>query len=239
MRLDKLLVQQGLALSRERAKNLIIEGKVWVDGRQVIKPNLNVDEGVNIEVRGEDICPWVSRGGLKLQKAIETWEVPVGGKICLDVGACTGGFTEVLLASGAKIVYALDVGHSQLAEKLAKDGRVVNIEGVNFRTVEPSLFAEPIELIVIDVSFISLEHILPRAVELLAPGGEVIALIKPHFEVGRQNIRKGFVKDPGLHDMVIEKIRRLAGKVGLKELGLTTAPEDEKRNKEFLIYLKK
>lgn len=235
-RLDKLMVERRLVRSRERAGELIKHGKVAVGGQVARKPSQSVDQAAGIVLLENDI-PWVSRGGLKLEKAIDHWQVPVDGKVCLDIGACTGGFTEVLLAAGARKVYALDVGHGQLAESLLGDHRVVNMEGVNIRQVKTDRFGEPIDLIVIDVSFISLSHVLPVAKDLLAEDGAIVALIKPHFEVGKGDIKKGFVHDPALHEKVIDKIRLLAKDLLLDDHGVIEAPLHEDRNKEFLIYL--
>ena len=237
MRLDSLLVARGLVQSRERAKNLIKEG-VLVNGRKVDKADAKVAPDVEIQIITEDI-PWVSRGGLKLEKALELWHSPIQDKTCLDIGAATGGFTDVLLSQGARKVYALDVGHNQLAQKLKEDPRVKNMEGVNIRDVEPEKFAEPIEFICIDVSFISLEHVLSRAAMLLSPGGQIVALIKPEFEMGKK-YKSGIVRDPEKHLEAINKVKQLAQQIGLEEVGITESPIlGGKGNKEFLIYLKK
>lgn len=236
MRLDKYLVEKNLVASRERAKLMIEQGKVWLNGAVVKRATREVTDDDMVDLRGQDSIPWVSRGGLKLEKALQEFGVDLNGQICLDIGACTGGFTEVMLARGAKKVYALDVGHDQLAERLKQDERVVNLERVNIRDVNQDFFADEIDFIAIDVSFISLKKVLPKAVTFLRPKGIVVALIKPHFEVGKKQIKKGYVTNPILHDQVVANIRRLGADLGLGEIGFTTAPLlDEKRNQEFLI----
>lgn len=238
MRLDKELVVRKLVASRERAQDLIIGGNVRVDGHIVSKPSQKVTEAAMIDLIEQDF-PWVSRGGLKLEQAINEFNVDVKSMICLDIGACTGGLTDVLFHYGAKKVYALDVGHGQLAEKLKHDARVVNMEGQNIRSVKKNMFGEKIDLVVIDVSFISLEHVLPIAANVLRKNGSLIAQIKPHFEVGKGKTKKGFVLDKKQHKQVIEKIRMLGASLGLQERGLTIAPIAEGKNKEFLIYFQK
>ncbi|MCX6713464.1 MAG: TlyA family RNA methyltransferase [Candidatus Vogelbacteria bacterium] len=237
MRLDSLLVARGLVQSRERAKNLIKEG-VLVDGKRVDKADAKFPPNAEIKIEGEDI-PWVSRGGLKLERAFELWQLSVQNAVCLDIGASTGGFTDVLLAHGARKVYALDVGHDQLAEKLRQNSRVVNMEGTHIGNVKREQFAEPIDFICIDVSFISLDHVLPTAAEFLNPGGQLVALIKPEFEMGKK-YKSGVVRDPEKHLEAVNKIKQFAKEIGLEEIGLEESPIlGGKGNKEFLIYLKK
>lgn len=238
VRLDKALVLRGLVSSRTRAVLLIKEEKVSVNGSIVIEPDHNVREEDTILLVGEDI-PWVSRGGLKLEHALFHWNINVEGKVALDIGASTGGFTDVLLSRGAKKVYALDVGHSQLAEKLKNDPRVVNREGVHIKDVSSSDFLEPLELIVVDVSFISLAHVLPKIKELLTQGGEVILLIKPQFEVGKDFIKKGVIKDPALHLHVLTEIILRAKGLGFVVSEPLPSPIlGGDGNKEFLLHLK-
>lgn len=238
-RLDKLLVKKGLVQSRKRAVNLILESGVSVGGQVVNKPDIQIDINAQIEVHGKDI-PWVSRGGLKLEKAIELWDIKPKGWVCLDIGASTGGFSDVLLSYGAKRVYAIDVGHNQLAKKLKDDSRVINLEGINIRELDKSLIKDTIDFICIDVSYISLTIVLPTAVKFLKPSGKIVALVKPQFEIGPGGTKKGIIKDSKKHDLVISKIRKLVKELSLKEKGLTESPILGSRgNKEFLIFLEK
>ena len=239
LRLDQLLVQLGYAQSRERAKTLIKEGHVLVDGNPITKVATQCAPDVAIEVTVEDI-PWVSRAGLKLEKALETWPVHVANAVCLDIGASTGGFTEVLLHRGAGKVYALDVGHDQLAQRLRDNQHVIVMEGKNIRETTSEWFTEPLDVITADVSFISLKHVLPKVAELLRDKGEAVVLIKPQFEVGKERIRKGVVRDPALHERVIDTIKTLAIKEGLTPVDIIESPiKGTGGNKEFLLYLKK
>lgn len=239
VRLDKLLVQLGYAQSRERAKALITAGHVLVAGNPITKMATQCAPNAMIEVTVEDI-PWVSRAGLKLEKALEMWPIHVTHAVCLDVGASTGGFTEVLLHRGAKKVYALDVGHDQLAQRLRDDQRVIVMEGKNIRETTREWFAEPFDVITVDVSFISLKHVLPKVAELLRDKGEAVVLIKPQFEVGKECIRKGVVHDPALHMEVIDTIKAFAIKEGLTPVDITESPiKGTGGNKEFLLYLRK
>ncbi len=238
-RLDKLLVQLGYAQSRERAKALIKAGHVLIDGKSIIKVFTQCTPDAAIEVTVKDI-PWVSRAGLKLEKALKTWRVDVIDAVCLDVGASTGGFTEVLLHQGAKQVYALDVGHDQFAKRLRDDPRVVVIEDKNIRVTTSEYFSRLFDIITVDVSFISLKHVLPKVTELLRDGGEAVVLIKPQFEVGKKRIQKGIVRDPTLHKQVIDTIKLLAIKERLTPVNVIESPiEGIGGNKEFLLYLKK
>jgi len=239
MRLDALLVKNGLAQSRERAKNLIANGGVLIDGKIATKPTQQVDENSKIEIIKNDI-PWVSRAGLKLEHALSHWDINVKNKVCADFGACTGGFTEVLLENGASKVYSIDVGSGQLAEKLRSDERVINMENTHIKNLSKENFSELLDFICIDVSFISLSHILPKAAELVSAEGEIVTLIKPQFEVGKKNIKKGIVKEENLHEEVIEKIKKLSEDLGFEILGITDSPIlGGKGNKEFLIRLRK
>lgn len=237
IRLDSLLVARGLVQSRDRAKKLIKEG-ILVNSKRVSKPDAKIPSDAEILIEGEDI-PWVSRGGLKLERAFELWDLDVKNLTCLDIGASTGGFTDVLLSHDAKKVYALDVGHGQLAEKIRENPRVVNMEGTHINDVGGDQFTEPIDFICIDVSFISLDHVLPKASELISEGGQIVALIKPQFEMGKK-YKAGVVRDPEKHIEVINKIKLLAKQIGLEEMGLEESPIlGGKGNKEFLILLKK
>ncbi len=239
-RLDKLLVARGLAESREKAQALILAGEVYVEGQRVDKAGTKVPQEARIEVRRE-VLPYVSRGGLKLEHALKAFGLKVEGLVCADLGASTGGFTDCLLKHGAQKVYAVDVGRGQLHFRLREDPRVVVMEGINARYLKAEDLPEPVDLITIDVSFISLTKILPAAVKLLKPGGLIVALIKPQFEVGRGRVGKGgVVRDPALHQEVIAKIKDFAQELGLEVLGLTESPLlGPAGNKEFLILLRR
>jgi 23S rRNA (cytidine1920-2'-O)/16S rRNA (cytidine1409-2'-O)-methyltransferase len=239
-RLDKLLVTRGLVQSRERARALILAGQVVVDHHTVDKAGAQVSTDVSLRLKGEDI-PYVSRGGLKLEKALETFAVDVTGQVALDVGASTGGFTDCLLQRGAVRVYAVDVGYGQLAWKLRQDERVVNLERTNIRHLQAETLQEKPGLAVIDASFISLDKVLPATLALLDEQAEVVALIKPQFEVGRGAVGKGgVVRDASQHEEVVERIRCLSEELGCQVLGVTESPIlGPKGNREFLIHLQK
>jgi 23S rRNA (cytidine1920-2'-O)/16S rRNA (cytidine1409-2'-O)-methyltransferase len=239
-RLDKLLVKNGLVTTRQRAQAFIMEGKVRVDGKRVEKAGVRVDADAKVEIVGEDI-PYVSRGGLKLEKALDYWGITVGGKTFLDVGASTGGFTDCLLQRGAVNVYAVDVGYGQLAWKLQRDERVVSLERSNIRYLtREQLGVEP-DSAVIDVSFISLKKVVPRVVGLIKEGGDVVALIKPQFEVSKGEVGKGgVVRDHQTHERVVNEVACSAGPLGLTVNGVMESPLlGPKGNREFFIYLKK
>ncbi|HEY5975003.1 MAG TPA: TlyA family RNA methyltransferase [Geobacteraceae bacterium] len=238
-RLDKLLVDQGLVQSRERARALIMAGQVLVDEQVAGKAGQMVTLLSNIRIK-ENI-PFVSRGGLKLQKALEAFCIDVQGVTAIDVGASTGGFTDCLLQRGARLVYAVDVGYGQLAWNLRQDPRVVCLEKTNIRYLDPAVLTETPRLAVIDASFISLAKVLPATLPLITPGGEIVALIKPQFEVGKGEVGKGgVVRDSAKHDAVIENICTLAEQLQLKIIGVVESPIlGPKGNKEFLIYLQK
>ena len=239
-RLDKLLVKRGLVLSRERARSLILAGKVIVDNHRVDKAGTQVHVDSDLRLKGDDI-PYVSRGGLKLAKALHEFSVDVRDKIAIDVGASTGGFSDCLLQFGAKKVYAVDVGYGQLAWSLRKDPRITNLERSNIRHLQISQLDDIPELAVIDASFISLTKVLPNTLCLLTDDAEVIALIKPQFEVGRGQVGKGgVVKDRSLHDRVVNQVCDLAVELSCRVLGTTESPIlGPKGNREFLIYLQK
>jgi 23S rRNA (cytidine1920-2'-O)/16S rRNA (cytidine1409-2'-O)-methyltransferase len=206
-RADVALVERGLVDSRTRAQALILAGKVFSGERRIEKAGETLRDDAPLEVRGQD-HPWVSRGGLKLDHALADFDIDVSGALCLDIGASTGGFTDVLLARGAARVYAVDVGHGQFAWKLRNDERVVVLERTNARYLSAAEVPEPVDIIVCDASFIGLETILPAPLALAAPGAHVIALIKPQFEVGKGQVGKGgVVRDPALHDQVCTRIR--------------------------------
>lgn len=236
-RLDRLLVERGLAESRARAQALVMAGSVYSSGRRLDKPGILLTPDIPLDIRGPD-HPWVSRGGLKLAHALDHFGLDPKGRTCLDVGASTGGFTDVLLARGARCVYAVDVGHGQLAWKLRQDSRVVVLERTNARHLTRAQVAEPIELIVCDVSFIGLETVLPAPLALAVPGAVLVALIKPQFEAGPGQVGKGgIVRDPALHQAVCERIRTWLGSLpGWSVLGLIDSPiKGADGNQEFLI----
>ncbi len=226
--------------SRERARALILAGKVLVADRVVDKAGTLVHSESDLRLRGEDI-PFVSRGGLKLAAALEAFDLDVGGRVAIDVGASTGGFTDCLLQGGAERVYAVDVGYGQLAWTLREDPRVVNLERTNIRDLRPGSLPEAPDLAVIDASFISLEKVLPSTLALLAPKAEIVALIKPQFEVGRGEVGKGgVVRDPEKHRRVVERIESLAADLGCRVAGVTESPLlGPKGNREFLIFLRR
>ena len=236
-RLDQLLVDRGLVESRAKAQALIMAGTVYSGEVKLDKPGTKVSVEAPLEVRGK-AHPWVSRGGLKLEKGLSAFGVDPTGLVCCDVGASTGGFTDVLLTHGAARVYAVDVGYGQLAQKLREDDRVVVMERTNARHLSPEHIPEPLDLIVCDASFIGLRTVLPAAMALAAPGARLIALIKPQFEVGRERVgKKGVVRDPALHEEVCETIRAWAdGLPDWEVLGIETSPiTGPEGNVEFLI----
>jgi len=240
-RLDQLLVSRGLAQSRERARALLMAGHVTVDGRVITKAGTLVDPDADVILKQAD-HPWVGRGGLKLAHALETFQIDVSGALALDIGASTGGLTDVLLQRGARRVVALDVGHNQIDWRLRTDARVVVIEGVNARYLKPEGLPEDarvFDIVTIDVSFIALSHILPVVPPLLAPAGRVIALVKPQFEAGRQDVGPGgIVTDPAVHARVMDDVSRAAHQVGLTRLADTPSPvEGAEGNREFLLLL--
>lgn len=237
-RIDKLMVQQQLAASRERARALILAGRVLVDDQIVDKVGTQVYLDASIRLKGEDI-PFVSRGGLKLAKALDAFHLTATGRIAIDVGASTGGFTDCLLQNGAAKVVAIDVGYGQLAWKLRDDARVVNLERTNIRHLTAEQLGVTPDLAVIDASFISLEKVLPATLALLKPGSDIVALIKPQFEVGRGLVGKGgVVRDPEQHVQVVEKIKLLATQLGCRVVAVCESPLlGPKGNREFLIHL--
>ena len=239
-RLDILLVERGLAGSRERAKRMIMAGEVLVDGQKVDKAGTTVKKEAEIRLLGSDI-PYVSRGGLKLAKAMDVFGLTMTGKTAADIGASTGGFTDCMLQNGALRVYAIDVGYGQLAWKLRTDERVVNMERTNIRNVTLDMLEGPIDFASIDVAFISLTKVLPVAYELLKENGEIAALIKPQFEAGRENVgKKGVVRDPEVHREVINKVVSFSRELGFAIKGLTFSPvKGPEGNIEYLVWLAK
>lgn len=239
-RLDVLLVSRGLAESREKAKAIIMSGNVYVDGQKEDKAGSNFPAEAVIEVRGNTL-KYVSRGGLKLEKAMENFDVTLAGKICMDVGSSTGGFTDCMLQNGAVKVYAIDVGHGQLAWKLRNDERVVCMEKTNIRYVTPEDVADKINFSSIDVSFISLTKVLGPVKELLSDDGQIVCLIKPQFEAGREKVGKhGVVRDSAVHLEVIEKVIDFAISIGFEVLNLEFSPvKGPEGNIEYLLHLQK
>jgi 23S rRNA (cytidine1920-2'-O)/16S rRNA (cytidine1409-2'-O)-methyltransferase len=237
MRIDRFLVERGLSESREKATRLILAGQVLVDGQRVDKVGAMIAATAEVEVQGRS--PFVSRGGEKLQHALDHFGVDARGRIAIDVGASTGGFTDCLLQRGAARVYAVDVGTSQLDEKLRRDPRVVVMEQTNARALDARLFEERPSLAVIDVAFISLEKILPSVFGVLTPRGEALALVKPQFEVGREAVGKGgVVRDPALHHAVITRLARYSVIRGWHVRGVTASPlRGPKGNREFFLHL--
>ncbi len=236
VRIDRLLVERGLVESREQAARLILAGEVLVDGKRVSKAGALVARDAGVELQGRS--PFVSRGGEKLAHALDAFQMKAAGRVCLDVGASTGGFTDCLLQRGAARVYAVDVGVGQLDAKLRKDPRVVVMEKTNARALDPRIFGEQPTLAVIDVAFISLEKVLPSVFGVLAPRGEVIALVKPQFEVGREAVGKGgVVRDPALHRQAVARLARYAVLRGWHVLGVTASPlRGPKGNREFFLH---
>ena len=237
-RLDVLLVEQGYADSRTKAQAIIMSGQVYVDGQKADKPGMSFDETLPLEVRGAT-CPYVSRGGLKLEKALRDFGVDPTGFVCSDSGASTGGFTDCLLQQGASKVFAIDVGYGQLDWKIRSDPRVVVMERTNVRYVTPEQVGEPLDLSVIDVSFISLKIVLPVIKSFLKPSGQVLCLIKPQFEAGKEKVgKKGVVRDPQTHKEVLDGFVALAKELDFKILGLTFSPvKGPEGNIEFLGHL--
>ncbi|MDO5331703.1 MAG: TlyA family RNA methyltransferase [Bacillota bacterium] len=239
-RLDVLLTEQGYFESREKAKLAIMEGLVFVNKAISDKPGTPVDVDSLIEVKG-DKCPFVSRGGYKLNKALDVFNIDVNRKVCLDIGASTGGFTDCMLQRGARKVYSVDVGHGQLDYKLREDDRVVCMEKYNFRNAIKDDFDNEFDFACSDVSFISLKLMFPPAVQLLKENSEMVVLVKPQFEAGKEQVgKKGIVKDPDVHKLVIKNVIGFANENGLSAIGLDYSPiTGTTGNIEFLLHLKK
>ena len=237
-RLDVLLVEQGHADSRTKAQAIIMSGLVYVDGQKADKPGISYEETVDIEVR-TGTCPYVSRGGLKLEKALRDFGVKPEGYVCSDSGASTGGFTDCLLQQGASKVFAIDVGYGQLDWKIRSDPRVVVMERTNVRYVTPEQLGEPLDLSVVDVSFISLKIVLPVIKTFLKPDGQVLCLIKPQFEAGKDKVgKKGVVRDAKIHKEVLDNFVANVTEIGFTILGMTFSPvKGPEGNIEFLAHL--
>ena len=239
-RLDILLVKKGLAPSREKAKTMIMEGNVFVDNNREDKAGSSFDENAKIEIKGNTL-KYVSRGGLKLEKAMTHFGITLDGKVCMDIGASTGGFTDCMLQNGASKVYAVDVGYGQFAWKLRQDERVVCMEKTNIRYVTPEDIADRLDFASVDVSFISLTKVLGPARALLQDDGEIVCLIKPQFEAGREKVgKKGVVRDKAVHEEVIHKVIDFALETGFSILNLEYSPiKGPEGNIEYLVYIRK
>lgn len=240
IRLDQLVFDLGLAESRERAKTTVMSGLVFVNGQRADKPGMQVSPDVNVEVKGTAL-PYVSRGGLKLEKALKVFPIDVNGKVCIDCGASTGGFTDVLLKNGAAKVYSVDVGYGQLAWSLRNDERVANMERTNIRYISSEQIPEPLDICVMDLSFISVKLVLPAVCALLKDDAQLVCLIKPQFEAGREEVgKKGVVRDKAVHLSVIESVLSFAPTVGMTVMGLDFSPiKGPEGNREYLCYMKK
>ena len=240
VRLDVLLVQRGLVESREKAKVVIMGGHVLLEGDREDKPGRMVSQDAAVELRSYE-KKYVSRGGYKLEKALAEFPISLNGAICVDAGASTGGFTDCMLQNGAAKVYAVDVGYGQLAWSLRTDGRVVCLERTNVRYLSAEQVPDPVDFVSIDVSFISLALVLPPLAALLKEGGQMVALVKPQFEAGKEKVgKKGVVKEPAVHCEVLEKVCGIAEGLDLAVMGLTHSPiKGPEGNIEFLAYLKK
>jgi 23S rRNA (cytidine1920-2'-O)/16S rRNA (cytidine1409-2'-O)-methyltransferase len=236
LRVDILLAQRGLAESREKAKILVMAGAVYLNGERIVKADRIVGEDAVLEVRGDPL-PYVGFGGMKLEHAIAYFAIDVQGKTAADIGSSTGGFVDCLLKAGALRVYAVDVGTHQLHERLRKDGRVVVLENVNARYLSPDVIGGPVDLVTVDVSFISLKKIIPAVMPLLVPGGFLVTLVKPQFEVGRYQVGKGgIVKDEERIKAVLDDIDAFGRQSGLRVIDVTEAPrERDRKNKEYFI----
>jgi len=238
-RLDQLVVERGLAPSRERARALILAGQVTVDGHPAAKAGTAVDDQAAIALLAPD-HPYAGRGGVKLAHALDTFGIAVEGRECLDIGASTGGFTDAMLQRGASRVVALDVGHGQLDWTLRNDPRVVVIEHFNARRLVLADLPGPVDLVTIDVSFISLRHILPVLPPVLRPGADIVALVKPQFEAGRTEVRKGIIRDPAVHARVLAEVTAAGAEVGLMPVASTPSPiTGQKGNVEFLVHFRR
>ncbi len=240
IRIDIALTQRGLCKSRSRAKALLLENKILLNGQLCTKPSVLVEDYDDLQLAGADLA-YVGRGGLKLEAALDHFGISMRSKICMDIGASTGGFTDCMLQRGAALVYAVDVGHGQLDEKLCAHPGVINMEGTDIRAIQPEMLKEQPTLCSIDVSFISLQLVMPAAYALLTEQAECVALIKPQFEAGRSNLNKhGIVKSAKVHCQVLEQILTFASDIGFTVAGLLPSPiHGGSGNTEYLVYLKK
>ena len=238
LRLDQLVFDRGLTESREKAKTTIMSGLVFVNGQRADKPGMPVSQDARIEVRGDPL-PFVSRGGFKLYKALQVFPIDPSGKVCIDCGASTGGFTDVLLQHGAAKVYAVDVGYGQLAWKLRSDERVVNLERTNLRYITDEQITEKLDLAVMDVSFISIRLVLPAVMRLLKDRADIVCLIKPQFEAGREEVgKKGVIRDEEVHREVVQSILDFAPTIGLSVIGLDYSPiKGPEGNIEYICHM--
>ena len=238
-RLDTVVVERELAATRERARALILAGQVKVNGQVIAKAGTPIADGADVELVVPD-HPYVSRGGVKLAHALDAFAIDVANRCALDIGASTGGFTDVLLRRGAASVIALDVGHGQLDWRIRNDPRVVVREGVNARALGATDVPHPVDLVAIDVAFISLRHILPALPSVLAPGADIVALVKPQFEAGRAEVgKRGIVSDPAVHDAVVARISDAAAAFGFDRLAMTPSPiTGATGNREFFLHLR-
>jgi 23S rRNA (cytidine1920-2'-O)/16S rRNA (cytidine1409-2'-O)-methyltransferase len=238
VRLDQLLLDRGLVPSRERGRALVIAGQVSVDGHAVTKAGTPVETTAEVTLLVPD-HPYVGRGGLKLAHALDTFLISVDGRECLDIGASTGGFTDVMLRRGAARVVALDVGHGQLDWTLRNDPRVLVIEHLNARSLRPDMLPAIVDVVTIDVSFISLTRIFPVVPPLLRPGADIVALVKPQFEAGRAEVGKGVIRDPAVHERVLDEVTSAGAEVGLTRVASTPSPvTGQKGNVEFLVHFR-
>jgi 23S rRNA (cytidine1920-2'-O)/16S rRNA (cytidine1409-2'-O)-methyltransferase len=239
-RLDTVVVERELVATRERARALILAGQVKVDGQVVSKAGTPIAEGAHVELVLPD-HPYVSRGGVKLAYALDAFAIAVANRHALDIGASTGGFTDVLLQRGVASVVALDVGHGQLDWRLRNDPRVVVREGVNARALNTSDVPHPVDIVTIDVAFISLRHILPALPAVITPAADIVALVKPQFEAGRAEVgKRGIVRDPAVHDAVIARVSESAAAAGFERLAMTPSPiSGATGNREFFLHLRR
>lgn len=239
-RIDKILVDKGIAISRERAKAMIMEGNILVNGAPVTKSGAMIDKDADIVLRGKDI-PYVSRGGLKLKAALEHFNINLEGLVAMDIGSSTGGFTDCLLQRGAKKVYCIDVGYGQLAWSLRNDPRVILLERTNIRHLGKESIPDAVDFVTIDVSFISLEKVIPKAMEFMTENGTILALVKPQFEVGKGEVGKGgIVRDEEKRLLSVKSVREFAENAGLRTEGVFESPvAGQKGNREYFLHMRK
>lgn len=239
-RIDKILVDKGIAISRERAKAMVMEGNILVNGAPVTKSGAVIDKNADIVLRGKGI-PYVSRGGLKLKAALEYFNINLEGLVAMDIGSSTGGFTDCLLQEGAKKVYCIDVGYGQLAWSLRNDPRVILMERTNIRHLERERIPDVVDVVTVDVSFISLKKVIPKAMEFISENGNILALVKPQFEVGKGEVGKGgIVRDEGKRLLSVKSVREFAENAGLRTEGVFESPvAGQKGNREYFLHMRK